>query len=32
MSSKPDDRLLTAREIAAYMQMGERTVLKLLTS
>ncbi|HJZ85681.1 MAG TPA: PTS sugar transporter subunit IIA [Polyangia bacterium] len=29
MSSKPDDRLLTAREIAAYMQMGERTVLKL---
>src|SRR5215813_10025107 len=29
MSSKPDDRLMTAREIADYMQMNERTVLKL---
>jgi excisionase family DNA binding protein len=29
MSSKPDDRLLTPREIAVYLQMNERTVLRL---
>jgi PTS system nitrogen regulatory IIA component len=29
MSSKTEDRLLTARELATYMQMSERTVLKL---